>query len=233
MLESIVCRSIVAVRDEGFSIVEDVFSSRECDESVAVLSQTLERRGRAGTRHLMKNPFVAAVAWDSRLIDIAQRALGNYAIPYRVTLFEKTSRANWLVVWHQDTALPLSSRNDSSEWGPWSRKDGILYAHAPTWALNRIIALRIHLDAAHKENGPLRVIPGSHAAGVLTDEEVYGLARTRDSVDCVVPRGGVLAMRPLLIHSSSKSKGDAPRRVLHIEYTDSLELTESVRLAVA
>lgn len=233
LLESTVCQSTVDVRDEGFSIVENVFSGRECDEFVAVLSRTLERRGRAGTRHLMKNPFVAALASDFRLIDIARRTLGNRAIPYRVTLFEKTNRANWLVVWHQDTALPLSSHNASPAWGPWSQKDGILYAHAPTWALTSIVALRIHLDASTKENGPLRVIPGSHAGGVLTDEQVYSLARTRDSVDCVVPRGGVLALRPMLIHSSSKSTSDLPRRVLHIEYAESLDLGEGVSLAVA
>ena len=57
--------------------------------------------------------------------------------------------------------------------------------------------------------------------------------RRREPVSCLVPRGGVLAMRPLLIHSSSKARTDATRRVLHIEYADSLRLGEGVRLAVA
>jgi hypothetical protein len=43
----------------------------------------------------------------------------------------------------------------------------------------------------------------------------------------------VLAMRPLLIHSSSKARAPEPRRVLHIEYADSLDLAEGIRLAVA
>jgi hypothetical protein len=34
-------------------------------------------------------------------------------------------------------------------------------------------------------------------------------------VACLAPRRGLLAMRPLILHASSKSTSDAPRRVLH------------------
>ena len=218
--------------DRGYSISEQAFSDRECDELLRAL-ETFGARGRAGARHLMKNALIETTASDPRLLTIARRSLGESAIPYRATLFEKSGHANWLVVWHQDTALPLATLNSSSEWGPWSRKAGVVYAHAPTWALSRTIALRVHLDASTTENGPLRVIPGSHADGVLSDEDVFAVARHQTPVDCIVPRGGVLAMRPLLIHSSSKSKADLPRRVLHIEYADSLDLSDGIRLAVA
>jgi ectoine hydroxylase-related dioxygenase (phytanoyl-CoA dioxygenase family) len=164
---------------------------------------------------------------------MARRALGDGAVPFRATLFDKSAGANWLVVWHQDTALPLESRNDSKEWGPWSVKAGVLYAHAPAWALSRILALRIHLDASTGDNGPLRLIPGSHLGGVLSDDEILDFARTQENVETLVPRGGVLAMRPLLIHSSSKAIAGEPRRVLHIEYAESLDLGPGSRLAVA
>ena len=219
--------------DRGYSISEQVFSGVECDELLSSLAEACGPRGRAGARHLMKNALIETTARDPRLLAIARRSLGDCAIPYRATLFEKSGHANWLVVWHQDTALPLLSFNVSSEWGPWSKKAGVIYAHAPTWALSRTIALRVHLDASTTENGPLRVIPGSHARGVLSDEDVFAAARHQTPVDCIVPRGGVLSMRPLLIHSSSKSKGDLPRRVLHIEYADSLDLSAGIRLAVA
>ena len=220
------------MRDLGFWIEERVFSDQECDDLIATLALNPRPRGRAGARHLMTNPDVAAVASNPRLLQIARSSLGS-PVPFRATLFEKSGRANWLVVWHQDTALPLASYNASPEWGPWSKKDGVHYAHAPSWALSRVLALRLHLDASTNENGPLRVIPDSHAVGVLTDDEVFTVARKQEPVVCLVPRGGVLAMRPLLIHSSSKARADAPRRVLHIEYADELDLGESVRLAVA
>lgn len=226
------------MNDTGFWIEQDVLSSQKCEELLAALSrderQRVERqRSRAGARHLMSHSAVAAIAGDQRLISIAQRALGAGAVPYRATLFEKTGPANWLVVWHQDTALPLVSRFDAADWGPWSCKAGIHYAHAPAWALERILALRIHLDASTSENGPLRVLPGSHTRGVMSDEEVFALAAAHQHVECLVSRGGVMAMRPLLVHSSGKSQTDAPRRVLHVEYAESLDLARGIRLEVA
>jgi|SRR4029450_12401500 ectoine hydroxylase-related dioxygenase (phytanoyl-CoA dioxygenase family) len=224
---------LVIVKDPGYWIIENVFSFAECDELVASLSAARDRHGRAGTRHLMNNPKVHAAANHPALLGIASRTLGAAAVPYRATLFEKSGLANWLVVWHQDKALPLVSKNSSAEWGPWSHKAGVLYAHAPSWALSRTVALRLHLDASTSENGPLRVIPGSHVHCVLNDKDVFALARTQSKVNCLVGRGGVLAMRPLLIHSSSKALLDLPRRVLHFEYADSRDLCEGVCLAVA
>src|SRR5215468_784795 len=153
----------------GFRIEDNVLYDRECDDLIEALSQGVHGRSRAGARHLMSVPAVEAISKDERLLRIARSALGDGAIPFRATLFEKSGRANWLVVWHQDTTLSLVSRNDSTEWGPWSLKAGVLYAHAPAWALSRVLALRIHLDALTSENGPLRVIPGSHLSGALTD----------------------------------------------------------------
>lgn len=181
----------------------------------------------------MAVPQVARLAHDSRLLEIARRQLGKEAFPFRATLFEKSGKANWLVVWHQDTALPLKEQFDSPGWGPWSEKAGIMYAHAPAWALFHVAALRIHLDASTGENGPLRVVPDSHTLGVLTDDEIGRLVKERGFIECLVPCGGVLAMSPLLVHSSSKARTEAPRRVLHIEYVDSLTLGAGIELAIA
>jgi ectoine hydroxylase-related dioxygenase (phytanoyl-CoA dioxygenase family) len=218
---------------QGFWIEDNVFSDRECDDLIEAVPLNLQRRSRAGARHVMSIPAVEEVAKDEWLLRIARSGLGDGAVPFRATLFDKSARANWLVVWHQDTALPLASRNESTGWGPWSLKAGVLYAHAPAWALSRVLALRLSLDASESENGPLRVIPGSHLAGVLSDDEILDLARTRENVAALVPRGGVLAMRPLLIHSSSKARAGEPRRVLHIEYAESLDLGPGLRLAIA
>src|SRR5690348_13877487 len=118
--------------DCGFSIEREVFSGGECDSLLTGLEGAA--RTRAGVRHLMGHSVVATVARDERMMRIAREALGGAAIPFRATLFEKTGRANWLVAWHQDTALPLCEQCDREGWGPWSRKAGILYAHAPEWA---------------------------------------------------------------------------------------------------
>jgi hypothetical protein len=218
---------------DGFYIEDQVLSPDECDSLAEVLSKPYRTGNRAGVRNLMANQAVRSLACDARLLTQAGRFIGRRAVPYRATLFEKSGRANWLVIWHQDTVLPLESHFDSSEWGPWSSKAGVIYAHAPAWALNRVIALRIHLDASTKLNGPLRVIPGSHILGVLAERNVITHAYDSEQIECLAPRGGVIAMRPLLIHASSKVNGDLPRRVLHIEYIDSLDLGDGIRIAIA
>ena len=117
-------------------------------------------------------------------------------------------------------------------WGPWSVKSGVHYAHAPAQALERVVALRLSLDDSGLDNGPLRVLPETHTLGVLTDEAVARLAARVEPVDCCVDAGGVVVMRPLTVHASSKATSDRPRRVLHIEYANSLDLAPGIRLAV-
>jgi ectoine hydroxylase-related dioxygenase (phytanoyl-CoA dioxygenase family) len=112
-------------------------------------------------------------------------------------------------------------------------KDGVNYAHAPASALEKVLALRVHLDDSTIENGPLRVLPGTHTRGVLTDEEIHELSGQIAAVNCLVPRGGVLVMRPLIVHASSKSQSEAPRRILHIEYTASPVFDDNLELAIA
>jgi len=106
----------------------------------------------------------------------------------------------------------------------------VVYAHAPASALSKMLALRVHLDDSTAQNGPLRVLPGSHAQGVLTDAHIHQLASRISSVECVVSQGGILAMRPLLIHASSKSRSEKKRRVLHIEYAASAVFANGLRL---
>ena len=160
---------------------------------------------------MLGNASVAALASDPRLLNIACRVLGAEARPFRATLFDKSPTSNWLVVWHQDTALPLLERHELPGWGPWSVKEGVIYAHAPATALEQVLALRVHLDESSDRNGPLRVLPGTHLMGVLTDDAIEQLASQVAAVDCVVPAGGVIAMRPLIVHASSKSLIEAPR----------------------
>ena len=85
----------------------------------------------------MRSAKVKRIALDSRMLDIARDILGSRAIAFRATLFERLPDSNWLVAWHQDTALPLRNRREVTGWGPWSVKDGVDYAHAPTQALEK------------------------------------------------------------------------------------------------
>jgi ectoine hydroxylase-related dioxygenase (phytanoyl-CoA dioxygenase family) len=221
-----------AIDNLGFAIIHEVLTDKDVSELREALSQSVLPRSRAGLRHALGDSKVAAIARDTRLHSIATDILGSSALPFRATFFDKSPESNWLVVWHQDTALPLRERREVQGWGPWSMKGGVNYAHAPASALCRVIALRVHLDDSTAENGPLRVLPSTHTHGVLSDEKIHSLAEEEPAVECLVPRGGVLAMRPLIVHASSKSQVPAQRRVLHIEYAAAFKLEDGLELAV-
>jgi ectoine hydroxylase-related dioxygenase (phytanoyl-CoA dioxygenase family) len=219
--------------EHGFAIIPSVLADPDISKLEQAFASADVRRSKAGVRHALKHSPVAEMAHDERLLEIARRVLGTGAVPFRATLFDKSPNSNWLVVWHQDTALPLCERHETPGWGPWSVKDGVIYAHAPTAALAQVLALRIHLDNSTADNGPLRVLPATHKMGVLSDDAIHKLAEEVTSVDCLVPRGGVLAMRPMIVHASSKSRSEMSRRVLHIEYAASRSIENGLELAVA
>ena len=218
-------------RDQGFLAVPRVLQPSE----VATLSAEVAslRRGRAGLRHILTNDIIGRLANDARLVALASDLLGGSAQPFKCTLFDKSPTTNWLVTWHQDVALPIRARVEAAGWGPWSTKSGRLYALAPAEVLAGVVALRVHLDDSSAENGPLRVLPDTHRLGRLAEARIAELVQSTAAVDCLAPAGGVVALRPLAVHASSKSTSAVPRRVLHFEYATSVDLGSGIELAVA
>jgi ectoine hydroxylase-related dioxygenase (phytanoyl-CoA dioxygenase family) len=97
-------------------------------------------------------------------------------------------------------------------------KEGIPHVHPPAEVLAGILAVRLHVDDCGPDNGPLRVIPGSHRHGKLTNAEIRRLRAETEPLICTVPAGGALLMKPLLLHASSPAVAPAHRRVLHLEF---------------
>ena len=86
----------------------------------------------------------------------------------------------------------------------------------PADIMSGILAIRLHLDESGLDNGPLRVIAGSHREGRLSAERIASWEK-ENSVICSVPKGGALLMRPLL-HASSVCVVSKSRRVIHLEF---------------
>ena len=151
------------VEAKGFAIRPDVVPADWMNQTLDEDIRRSPMRSRAGLRHAMVLGSVRMIARCPPVKQLTCEVLGPRAFPFRATIFDKSPDANWLVVWHQDTALPLRHQSEVSGWGPWSTKQGIPYAHAPAEVLSQISALRIHLDDSGVENGALRVLPRTHA----------------------------------------------------------------------
>ncbi|MDN3637840.1 phytanoyl-CoA dioxygenase family protein [Simiduia curdlanivorans] len=210
----------MTTNDLGYDLIENfIFQS----ELTAILEETkaalLSEKG-GGIRNAEKKfRTILAFAQSSRVIKCAERFLSGQPQLARAILFNKRPGKNWLVTWHQDKTIALSSRFNKSGWGPWSLKDGAHCVQPPSHVLDNMIALRVHLDESTAANGALKLIPGSHNRGILNQEQIDQFLATRDAITIEAPRASALAMRPLILHASSKAHIPTTRRVLHLEYS--------------
>lgn len=207
---------------EGAVQLDSLISPEEAAQVAESLSADGGKsHGRAGMRNLLPHPQVMALALSQPLMDVVGACLSRSAIPIEATLFDKSDEANWLVAWHQDPAIPVQERIEQPGWSGWSIKAGTLHVQPPAEILERIVALRIHLDDVTHRNGPLKVALGSHLRGRIHSDQAASVAQGADCLVCTGPRGSALIMSPLTLHASSKSEfPHLRRRVLHIEYSD-------------
>ena len=56
----------------------------------------------------------------------------------------------------------LQERIDRPGYGAWSNKAGVTHVQPPLGVLQQMLTVRLHLDDCLDDNGPLRVVPGSH-----------------------------------------------------------------------
>ena len=131
-------------------------------------------------------------------------------------LFRKIPNLNWLVAVHQDLGFPVEGHTAHPGWKAWSVKGGTTYVQPPLPVLEQLLAVRVHLDPCGLDDGPLVVVPGSHRHGVVAPDEAIAL-RAREA-PCPAAPGDAVLMRPLLLHRSSKARGDSRRRVLHFVF---------------
>lgn len=196
------------VETNGYATIASVFSP---DEVSVILGWIPDIRGIAGTRNLLELPECVALAADSRIAKL----VGADARPVRAILFDKNPSVNWNLGWHQDTKIAVRQRSGVPGFTNWSTKEGITHCQPPVEVLEACIAVRIHLDPCGADNGPLRVIPGSHLSGIQS--QVDDSAELRQ-VSCLAEIGDVVLMKPLLWHASSKAEIPGHRRVIHIKF---------------
>ncbi len=206
-----------AIATNGWAVTAPMFDAATIAglrDDIAPLVQA----GRGGARNLLDEPRVAALAAAPPLRQLAVAILGTGCFAVRALFFDKTPDANWKVIWHQDLTIAARERVDVAGYGPWTDKGGVPHVQPPTDILEHMVALRLHLDPCTADNGPVRVIDGTHRLGRLVPDAIDSLrAEQRESV-CLADEGAVLAFRPLLLHASSPAAHPTHRRVIHIEY---------------
>jgi hypothetical protein len=211
---------------DGYAIVPEVLPPAAADElasAVVAIQPTAAAREKNQRIYALRNllalvPSVRSLACSAALRSLVEPELGPGAHCVRGLLFDKTPGANWKVAWHQDLSIAVRQRSDVPGFGPWSVKAGVQHVQPPADVLANMLTVRLHLDDCGIDNGPLQVLPGSHAAGVLSPAAVRRWCEQVRPMTCCVPAGGALLMRPLILHASSSARSPRHRRVIHLEY---------------
>ena len=100
----------------------------------------------------------------------------------------------------------------------WTTKQNQFAVQPPLEVLQNVVTVRIHLDETNESNGALKVIPKSHSKGIYRPETIDW--SVENEVTCNVSKGGIMLMKPLLLHSSAKTTNNKQRRVIHIEFSN-------------
>lgn len=205
-----------SLNERGFALWRDALGAAQVDGVSALPAVSAAAEDDAGDRELLREPWCAELAAQLRESLIGAGLLATDAVAVQCTLFRKSAGRNWKVALHQDLSIPVAARVDDARLSAWSRKQGGQFVQPPAELLERLLAVRLHLDACGPGDGPLRVVAGSHRHGRLDADAAAALRTARGETECTARRGDLLIMRPLLLHASSKAtRPEGRRRVLH------------------
>ena len=220
----------------GFATIESMFSRQEIQR----ICETIENTNGSGDtfrrsadlfaiRQFLKEvPDIQALIFTDAFKNLVVQLFGNDYFIVKSIYFDKPEKSNWFVSYHQDLTISVDRRVELSNYTNWTLKQGQFAVQPPLIILQNIFTVRIHLDDTDENNGALKVVPGSHLKEIYRLEDI-DWKKEAETV-CSVPEGGVMIMKPLLLHSSSRTTNYSKRRVIHIEFS-SRELPEDLQWA--
>lgn len=225
-----------SISNNGFTIMEDVYSKDEIFSILSLIAQAdagketfRKSAGLFAIRQFLKEvPAAKAIIFNHKLQGIIKDLFGAEYFVVKSIYFDKPEESNWFVAWHQDLTISVDKKVDLPGYGPWTVKQNQFAVQPPLNILEDNFTIRVHLDDADEGNGALKVLPGSHLKGIYRPETIDRNMETETT--CTVNAGGIMVMRPLLLHASNRTTNNKPRKVIHIEFTKA-KLPDAIKWA--
>ncbi|WP_221390568.1 phytanoyl-CoA dioxygenase family protein [Dyadobacter sp. NIV53] len=214
-----------SISKEGFAIVEQIFSGSEVDKIISTISGSDTNKSTfrktedlfAIRQFLKEIPDSVKQIFSDKFIQILEDNFGKDFFVVKSIYFDKPGESNWFVPYHQDLTISVDKKINLPGFGPWTTKQNQFAVQPPLEILEDNFTARIHLDDTNEENGALKIIPKSHLKGVYRAETIDW--NVENEISCNVGKGGVMFMKPLLLHASSRTTNYMKRRVIHIEFS--------------
>ncbi len=195
-------------QDNGYLVIEGLFDKSEVKQALDAIEELttgedsqsnyeIEPADKQTIRRIWSPTKKHSTFWDmtkcDKLLDPIQALIGENILFHYSKLNMKGPKVGSVIEWHQDFSY---------------------YPHTNSDLLTALIML----DDVTADNGPLRVVPGSHKLG-LVNHYVDGYFRGRvsdvqenNAKELIVPAGSVIFLHCMTLHASEKNMSDQPRR---------------------
>ena len=223
----------IQIQEFGFTTIDFVYTNEEIDTILRSIEQadTSKETFRKSNdlfaiRQFLKElPETKELIFNEKLKEVINSIFGSKYFVVKSIYFDKPEASNWYVAYHQDLTISVDKKIILENFGPWTTKQNQFAVQPPIEILENIFTIRIHLDETTSENGALKVIEKSHSRGIYRPETI-DWNHEKETL-CNVKKGGIMIMKPLLLHSSGRTTNNKKRRVIHIEFSDT-ELPEEL-----
>lgn len=220
----------------GFTVIKDIYSTDEIEKIISLINSSDSSKGTfrksaqlfAIRQFLKEIPEVKEVLFNDKLKSIIHNLIGLDYFITKSIYFDKPQQSNWFVAYHQDLTISVNQKTELEGYGPWTVKHNQFAVQPPLPILEKSFTVRIHLDDTDENNGALKVIGGSHLKGIYRPETI-NWEKESETV-CAIEKGGIMLMKPLLLHSSGRTTNNNQRRVIHLELCN-CELSEGISWA--
>ncbi|RVU02658.1 phytanoyl-CoA dioxygenase [Mucilaginibacter limnophilus] len=224
------------VDNNGFTVIPAVYTVGEIDaisKSIALAGHVSPNFRKTddlfAIRQLFKEvPGLLPLVFNGRLKALINNLFGPEYFLIKSIYFDKPGNSNWFVAYHQDLTISVDKKADIEGFSSWTIKSDQFAVQPPVTILNDNFTIRIHLDDTNADNGALKVIPGIHKKGIYRPDQI-DLTVDKETI-CNVPAGGVMIMKPLLMHASNRTLNNKNRRVIHLELSKA-ELPDEIKWA--
>lgn len=216
------------ILSNGFAIIDNVFTVKEINSILETITQVdttkptfRKTNDLFAIRQFLKEvPATHPLIFTNKLNSIISHLFGDDYFVVKSIYFDKPEQSNWFVAYHQDLTISVDKRREVDGFGSWTVKQNQFAVQPPLDILENNFTIRIHLDDTDENNGALKVIPKSHLKGIYRPETIDWTIETETI--CTIKKGGIMIMRPLILHASNRTTNNNKRRVIHIEFSNRL-----------
>ncbi|MEZ4885857.1 MAG: phytanoyl-CoA dioxygenase family protein [Chitinophagales bacterium] len=213
------------LEESGFSVIAAVYTESEiaaisvCMDAIdSEEASFMKTKNLFAVRQLLKNvPALKPLLFTKQLMQLIEEIGGKDYFLTKAMYLDKPKDSNWFVPYHQDLSISVNKKVAIENYNSWTFKRGQFGVQPPADILEKTITIRIHLDDTDENNGALKVIPKSHLKGVRRFASIDD-SNKESGTYCNVKNGGVMLMKPLTFHASSRAINERQRRVIHLEF---------------